>query len=147
LCCVARSRLEAVIYGVQERVRGYRRGAPHSLNARRRTAGCERWGHYRPAVRCSSTLAPLMGDPPFEQEAQAGYGIGSRVMRSIFLPAMAISFAAAPIAGQNFGARHAPRVRETFRQTALISAGVVSFALLARQMRMKLGKPDVAAAV
>jgi putative MATE family efflux protein len=61
----------------------------------------------------------------FGQEAQAGYGIGSRVMQSIFLPAMAISFAAAPIAGQNFGARNAPRVRETFRQTALISAALM----------------------
>lgn len=51
----------------------------------------------------------------FGAAAQAGFGIGSRVMQSIFLPAMAVAFAASPIAGQNFGARQAERVRETFR--------------------------------
>ena len=40
----------------------------------------------------------------FGAHAQAGYSIGSRVMQSIFLPAMAIAFAAAPVAGQNVGA-------------------------------------------
>lgn len=52
--------------------------------------------------------------------AQAGFGIGSRVMQSIFLPAMAVAFAAGPIAGQNFGARRPERVRETFYKSALI---------------------------
>ncbi len=56
---------------------------------------------------------------PFGAAAQAGFGIGMRVMQSIFLPAMAIAFAAAPIAGQNYGARRFERVRETFRVTAL----------------------------
>jgi Na+-driven multidrug efflux pump len=37
------------------------------------------------------------------------------------LPAMAVAFASAPIAGQNFGARRPERVRETFRWTAIIS--------------------------
>ncbi|MBC6981043.1 MATE family efflux transporter [Caulobacter sp. 17J80-11] len=57
--------------------------------------------------------------------AQAGFGVGSRVMQSIFLPAMAVAFAAAPIAGQNFGARQAARVRETFRQSALIGGAIM----------------------
>ena len=49
----------------------------------------------------------------FGAAAQAGFGVGSRVMQAIFLPAMAIAFAAAPIAGQNFGARPArPRARD-----------------------------------
>ncbi len=48
-------------------------------------------------------------------QAQAGYGIGARVMQAIFLPVMAISFAAAPVAGQNYGARRRDRVLETFR--------------------------------
>jgi putative MATE family efflux protein len=56
----------------------------------------------------------------FGAAAQAGFGIGSRVMQSIFLPAMAVAFAASPIAGQNFGARQAQRVRETFR-TAIVA--------------------------
>ena len=62
----------------------------------------------------------------FGAAAQAGFGIGSRVMQMVFLPAMAIAFAAAPIAGQNFGAKNAARVRETFRSTALASCAVMA---------------------
>lgn len=62
---------------------------------------------------------------PFGAEAQAGFGIGGRIMQSIFLPAMAVAFAAAPIAGQNFGARRYDRVRETFTVTALIGSGIM----------------------
>jgi Na+-driven multidrug efflux pump len=47
-------------------------------------------------------------------------------MQSIFLPAMAIAFAVAPVAGQNFGARRADRVRETFRTAAIIEAVVMT---------------------
>lgn len=57
--------------------------------------------------------------------AQAGFGVGSRVMQSIFLPAMAIAFAAGPIVGQNFGARQYDRVRETFRSAAFIGAAIM----------------------
>jgi putative MATE family efflux protein len=62
----------------------------------------------------------------FGAEAQAAFGIGGRVMQSIFLPAMAIAFAVAPVAGQNFGARRADRVRETFRTAAIIEAVVMA---------------------
>jgi putative MATE family efflux protein len=58
----------------------------------------------------------------FGATAQAGFGIGGRVMQSVFLPVMAIAFAASPIAGQNFGARNGERVRETFRVTALVGS-------------------------
>jgi putative MATE family efflux protein len=61
----------------------------------------------------------------FGAPAQAAFGIGSRIMQSIFLPAMAVAFASAPIAGQNFGARKPDRVRETFRVTALWSCGLM----------------------
>ena len=61
----------------------------------------------------------------FGAEAQAGFGIGGRIMQSIFLPAMAVAFAAAPIAGQNFGAKRYDRVRETFRVTALIGSAIM----------------------
>ncbi len=54
----------------------------------------------------------------FGSEAQAGYGIGSRVMSSIFLPAMSVALAISPIVGQNFGARRADRVRNTFKLAA-----------------------------
>ena len=55
----------------------------------------------------------------FGPAAQAGYGIGARIMQSLFLPVMAISFAAAPIAGQNFGAGRHARVRHTFTTSLL----------------------------
>ena len=61
----------------------------------------------------------------FGAEAQAGFGIGMRIMQSIFLPAMAISFAAGPIAGQNFGAGRHDRVRAAFRDTALIGSAIM----------------------
>ena len=61
----------------------------------------------------------------FGSEAQAGYGVGARVMQSIFLPAMAVSFAVAPVAGQNFGAGRADRVRRTVRDAAVISSGLM----------------------
>jgi len=61
----------------------------------------------------------------FGAEAQAGFGIGGRIMQSIFLPAMAVAFAAAPIAGQNFGAKRYDRVRETFAATALIGSAIM----------------------
>jgi putative MATE family efflux protein len=61
----------------------------------------------------------------FGPEAQAGFGVGSRVMQALFLPVMALAFGATPLAGQNFGARQYPRVRETFRQTALLSCALM----------------------
>jgi len=71
----------------------------------------------------------------FGAAAQAGFGVGSRVMQAIFLPAMAIAFATAPIAGQNFGARNAPRVRATFRTAALIGSGIMLVLTLMCQWR------------
>lgn len=62
----------------------------------------------------------------FGPQAQAGFGVGSRVMQSVFLPVMAVAFAAGPIAGQNFGARKPERVIETFRTAVLISAGLMA---------------------
>ena len=58
----------------------------------------------------------------FGPGAQAGYGLGSRVMQSLFLPVLAITFAAPAIVGQNFGAGNAARVRETFRWTVIMSS-------------------------
>ncbi len=57
----------------------------------------------------------------FGAAAQAGFGLGTRLMQSIFLPAMAIAFATGPIAGQNFGARQFARIRQTLRSAATIS--------------------------
>jgi putative MATE family efflux protein len=71
----------------------------------------------------------------FGAAAQAGFGIGSRVLQAIMLPAMAIAFAAGPIAGQNFGARNGARVRETFRQAAIIGSVAMIAATIVAQWR------------
>ena len=62
---------------------------------------------------------------PFGPDAQAGFGIGMRIMQSMFLPAMAVAFAAAPIVGQNFAAGKFARVRETFALTTLIGSSIM----------------------
>ena len=68
---------------------------------------------------------------PFGSAAQAGFGIGMRIIQAGFMPVVALGFAVAPVAGQNFGARHADRVRETFRSAVALALGVmVVFALL-----------------
>src|SRR2546423_1551519 len=41
------------------------------------------------------------------------FGIGARVMQALFLPVVALSFAVSPVVGQNFGGRHADRVRHS----------------------------------
>ncbi len=62
---------------------------------------------------------------PFGAAAQAGFGIGARVMQSLFLPTVAIAFGTGPVVGQNFGARQADRVRGAFRAGALMSSTVM----------------------
>jgi putative MATE family efflux protein len=62
---------------------------------------------------------------PFGTAAQAGFGIGMRVMQSVFLPAMAISFAVPAVAGQNFGAGLSDRVRDTLRQALILECGLM----------------------
>jgi putative MATE family efflux protein len=61
----------------------------------------------------------------FGPAAQAGFGIGVRVMQTFFLPAMAVSFAISPVAAQNFGARNAERVRRVFRDGTLLGGSVM----------------------
>jgi len=59
---------------------------------------------------------------PFGAAAQAVFGIGVRMVQSLFLPVVALGFAVSPVAGQNFGARQADRVRGTFRVAALMAS-------------------------
>ena len=49
----------------------------------------------------------------FGPAAQAGFGLGVRVMQSLFLPMVALSLAVSPMVGQNFGGRKAERVRHS----------------------------------
>jgi putative MATE family efflux protein len=71
----------------------------------------------------------------FGPAAQAGFGIGGRVMQALFLPVMAVAFAVAPVAGQNFGARRYERVREAFRSAALLSCVLMLLVTLVCQWR------------
>ena len=59
---------------------------------------------------------------PFGAAAQAGFGIGMRILQACFLPVVALGFAVSPVAGQNFGARQSARVKETFKTGASIAA-------------------------
>ena len=61
---------------------------------------------------------------PFGAAAQAGFGVGQRIIQASFMPIVALGFAVAPVAGQNFGARRAERVRETFKRALLMSASI-----------------------
>ncbi len=69
---------------------------------------------------------------PFGAAAQAGFGIGQRITQAGFMPIVALGFAVAPVAGQNFGARQRERVLETFKRAALMAAGIM--ALLSRSL-------------
>jgi putative MATE family efflux protein len=71
----------------------------------------------------------------FGAAAQAGFGIGSRLMQAIFLPAMAIAFATGPVVGQNYGGQRFARVRETFGSSALMSIGLMLALTLLCQWR------------
>lgn len=61
---------------------------------------------------------------PFGAEAQAGFGVGQRVVQALFMPIVALAFAVAPVAGQNFGAKLGDRVRATYKDAALMVIGI-----------------------
>ena len=63
---------------------------------------------------------------PFGASAQAGFGIGLRIIQAGFMPVVALGFAAAPVAGQNFGAREPARVKRTFVMAASLAAGLMA---------------------
>ena len=62
---------------------------------------------------------------PFGAPAQAGFGIASRIIQACFLPVVALGFAVGPVAGQNFGARKAARVKQTFTSAAALAGGAM----------------------
>ena len=70
---------------------------------------------------------------PFGAAAQAGFGIGMRILQAGFMPVVALGMSVAPIAGQNFGAGLADRVRHTFRDGALLAMAMMLVLLLVSQ--------------
>jgi putative MATE family efflux protein len=69
----------------------------------------------------------------FGAAAQAGFGVGARVMQAMFLPVMSVAFAVAPVVGQNFGGRRADRVRQTFYSALGITTGMMVLLTLLSQ--------------
>jgi putative MATE family efflux protein len=68
----------------------------------------------------------------FGPAAQAGFGVGARVMQALFLPVVALAFAVSPVVGQNFGGRRADRVRHAvYSAIAIAAAMMLVLALLA----------------
>ena len=86
---------------------------------------------------------------PFGASAQAAFGIGLRLVQSMFLPVVALAFAAGPVAGQNVGARLAGRVRTTFRSAVGMAAGATAISAVLgyfeaeRFMRVFTTDPEV----
>jgi putative MATE family efflux protein len=71
---------------------------------------------------------------PFGAAAQAGFGIGMRVLQAGFMPVVALGMSVAPIAGQNFGARLADRVRHTYRDGVLLATAMMLVLLVISQV-------------
>jgi putative MATE family efflux protein len=88
---------------------------------------------------------------PFGASAQAGFGIGLRLIQSLFLPVVALGFAVSPVAGQNVGARKVERVRSVFRSAIAMAAAlmivssVLSYVAAAQLMAVFSSDPDVIA--
>jgi len=62
---------------------------------------------------------------PFGAAAQGGFTIGIRIVQSAFLPVVALGFAVAPVAGQNFAARKGDRVIAAFKAAVGMAAAVM----------------------
>jgi putative MATE family efflux protein len=88
---------------------------------------------------------------PFGAAAQGGFTIGLRIVQSAFLPVVALGFAVAPVAGQNFAARQGDRVRAAFKAAAAMAAGamllaaIVIFIAADAMMRIFTTDPEVIA--
>jgi putative MATE family efflux protein len=67
---------------------------------------------------------------PFGSAAQAGFGIGMRVVQALFMPVVALGFAVAPVAGQNVGARLGARVKDVFRTACTMAAAYMFVAAI-----------------
>jgi putative MATE family efflux protein len=68
----------------------------------------------------------------FGPAAQAGFGVGARVMQALFLPVVALSFAVAPVVGQNFGGCRADRIRQSvYSAIGIATAMMLVLALIA----------------
>ncbi|WDE06244.1 MATE family efflux transporter [Thalassomonas viridans] len=83
----------------------------------------------------------------FGPAAQAGFGLGSRLMQAIFMPALAIALALPALAGQNYGAKNYARVRSSFKVSALVISAMMAalsgFCLLVPELLLEPFTQDV----
>jgi Na+-driven multidrug efflux pump len=56
-------------------------------------------------------------------------------MQAVFLPAMAVAFATAPIAGQNVGGGKPDRVRDTFKASVILGSSIMIVLTLICQLK------------
>ena len=78
---------------------------------------------------------------PFGATAQGGFTIGVRIVQSAFLPVVALGFAVAPVAGQNFAAHKPDRVRAVFKAAVSMAAA----AMLVTAITIFAGAPTLMA--
>jgi len=86
---------------------------------------------------------------PFGASAQAAFGIGLRLIQSLFLPVVALGFAVSPVAGQNVGARKPDRVASAFKSAVgmavslMVVSAIVCYAFAAQLISVFSHDPDV----
>ncbi|RXJ73691.1 MATE family efflux transporter [Veronia nyctiphanis] len=66
----------------------------------------------------------------FGSAEQAGFGLGTRISQSLFLPVMAIAFATPAIAGQNFAAGKFERVHATYKISMVMTVSLMALVAL-----------------
>jgi putative MATE family efflux protein len=103
-----------------------------AILARLLRIGVPAGGEYFLMFLLNAAIFTIIRD--FGDDAQAGFGVGSRVLQAIIMPAMAIAFAVPAVAGQNFGARRGDRVRETLKQALLLETAVMALLVLGCQL-------------
>jgi putative MATE family efflux protein len=100
------------------------------------SVGLPAGGEFAIMFAYMATIYYAIGE--FGPAAQAGFSIGSRVLGLIQVPAMAIAFTAAPIIGQNFGARNGERVKAAAGNVLIAVTVVMVFATILTQWQTEL---------
>ncbi len=77
--------------------------------------------------RAAGIFAMVMLVSHFGTLALASYGIGSRILSFIIIPAFGLGMATATLVGQNIGAKAYDRVEKTLKLSLLISFSALSF--------------------
>jgi putative MATE family efflux protein len=100
------------------------------------SVGLPAGGEFAIMFAYMATIYYAIGE--FGPAAQAGFSIGSRVLGLIQVPAMAIASTAAPIIGQNFGARNGGRVKAAAGNVLIAVTVVMLIATIVTQWQSEL---------